>query len=186
MIRFRPGGARALVLSAAAIALAAACVETPLAVETTVAVETPVAKGDPAVRMITRINEIRRRHELAPVAPSPLLVRAAAAHAADIAGNDLFGHRGSDGSRLADRLRRIGFDYRRAAENVAGGLESPEATVESWMRSPGHRRNLLDPNMCRAGVGHVHVPDDGGRVRYERYWVLVLARPAGRACGPIS
>ena len=143
---------------------------------------TSAERGDLAARMIDRINQVRKEHNLAPVAANRLLARAAALHTSDIARNDLFGHRGSDGSRLEDRLQRVGFKFRLAAENVAGGLKSPEATVDAWMDSTGHRRNLLNPNMCRVGIGYTFVPDDTGRVTYKHYWTVVLARPPGPFC----
>ena len=139
-------------------------------------------RGDLAARMIERINQIRKEHNLAPVAGNRKLARAASIHASDIARNDLFGHRGSDGSRLEDRLKRVAFKFKLAAENVAGGLQSPEATVDAWMDSTGHRRNLLNPNMCRVGIGYAFVPNDKGRVTYKHYWTLVLARPPGPFC----
>ena len=139
-------------------------------------------RGDLAKRMIERINQVRKEHNLAPVAANRQLARAAGMHASDIARNDLFGHRGSDGSRLEDRLDRVGFKFKLAAENVAGGLDSPEATVDAWMDSAGHRRNLLNPNMCRVGIGYAFVPVDKGRVKYRHYWTLVLARPPGPFC----
>lgn len=139
-------------------------------------------RGDVATRMVKRINEIRKEHKLAPVAANLMLARAAMGHATDMARNDLFGHRGSNGSRLEDRLDRVKFKYKLAAENVAAGLDSPEATVDSWMDSTGHRRNLLNPNMCRVGVGYAFLPKDPGKITYKHYWTVVLARPPGPFC----
>ncbi len=49
----------------------------------------------------------------------------------------------------------------RFAENIATGFgttESEIATnlVESWMNSPGHRANILNPDYTHIGVGIVH------------------------------
>lgn len=133
-------------------------------------------------RMYKRVNEIRKEHNLGPVRPDKKLSLAAANHSKDIADHDLFGHRGSDGSRLGDRLRRVKFKFKLAVENVAAGYESPEKTVESWLNSPGHRRNMLDPNMCRIGLGYSFLRNDDGRYAYRHYWTIVLARPPGAFC----
>lgn len=140
------------------------------------------ADQDFVERMVKRVNEIRREHNVAPVRENPKLSRVAQVHAEDMARHEFFGHRGSDGSRLEDRLKRVGFDYKVVAENLAGGLASPELTVDSWMESSEHRRNMVDVQLCRVGVGYVHVPGDAGKVAYEHYWTLVLARPTGPFC----
>ena len=40
-----------------------------------------------------------------------------------------------------------------AAENLSHMAEGPAAVVDAWMRSPGHRSNLLDPTLTEIGVG---------------------------------
>lgn len=40
-----------------------------------------------------------------------------------------------------------------AAENLSRTAESPATVVGAWMRSPGHRSNLLDPDLTEIGVG---------------------------------
>jgi uncharacterized protein YkwD len=44
------------------------------------------------------------------------------------------------------------------------------------MASPGHRRNILNPKMRHAGVGHVFFADDGGRLNYQHYWAMLFGR----------
>ncbi|MET0467264.1 MAG: CAP domain-containing protein [Aeromicrobium sp.] len=56
-------------------------------------------------------------------------------------------------------------------ENVATGFTSPKANVKAWLRSPGHRRNLLSKTYTRLGIG---VAKAGGRT----YTVQVFGRPA--------
>lgn len=135
-----------------------------------------------ADRMIRRVNQVRKEHGLAPMKLEVPLAKAAAGHARDMAENDFLGHRGSDGLRLELRVKRTGFKFKHVAENVAGGLASPEKTVDNWMKVADHRRNLLDPNFCRIGAGHAFVPGDDGKVRHGHYWVLIMARPPSPFC----
>lgn len=54
------------------------------------------------------------------------------------------------------------------AENVAYGQPTPQAVVRDWMNSPGHRRNILNPNYTQIGVGMAY--SGGGRP----YWSQVF------------
>ncbi len=160
----RPGwrGGRAVALAALALVFAIA------------APAGPASAADPFSRMLARINHHRARHDLPPVAPDRLLARAAQSHAEDMAAGDFFAHRGSDGSDLAVRLGRAGYAWWVAAENIAAGIGAPEKTVDGWMKSDGHRHNLLMPELREAGIGYAFVAKDGGRARYRHYWTLTL------------
>jgi len=63
-----------------------------------------------------------------------------------------------------------GIRYRRAGENIARGQPTPEDVHRSWMNSTGHRRNILDRDYGRIGVGYVAC--DGPR---RHYWTQVFA-----------
>lgn len=153
--RFVPAAAMALAIAAAPLSVAGAV-------------------DDWAGRMLDRINEYRTLDELPPLALDPALMRAAMAHTHDMAENDMFEHTGSDGADLGARLRRVEYRFRQAAENLAGGIESPERTVDRWMVNSGHRHNLLNPIFRDIGIGYLDDPDDGGKVRYRHYWTVVL------------
>ena len=49
------------------------------------------------------------------------------------------------------RVRRSG--YRMCVENVGWNYRVPDAQLDSWRRSPGHDRNLLDARVTRMGIG---------------------------------
>ena len=44
-----------------------------------------------------------------------------------------------------------------AAENIAGGANSPEAAMAQWMGSLAHRANLLNADYRELGVSDVRV-----------------------------
>jgi uncharacterized protein YkwD len=86
------------------------------------------------------------------------LARAARQHAAELAARNVLDHQGLDPERrtVADRLARVGSPYATHAENLAAvppGLDAVRETVDGWLRSPGHRANLLAPDFDRVGYG---------------------------------
>jgi uncharacterized protein YkwD len=141
----------------------------PVLAAAAVACEVPA--GLPALRaaVVADVNAARRRAGLAPLAADPALVAAAQAHACDIAGRGRLSHRGADGSDVGRRLRREGYDWSQANENVALGPRTPAAAVARWMASPGHRANILARRSREAGAG-VALGRDG-----RPFWVLVTA-----------
>jgi len=42
-----------------------------------------------------------------------------------------------------------------AAENLSRAAAGPQAVVDAWLASPGHRANLLDPTLTQVGVACV-------------------------------
>ena len=95
-----------------------------------------------------------------------------------MADRDFFSHTGADGSIIGQRVSDAGYNWRLVAENIAAGMRDPKAVVESWVDSPGHRRNMLLPGLLHAGVAHVRHDPDPGRLSFRDYWVLVLAATA--------
>ncbi|MGN0377943.1 MAG: CAP domain-containing protein [Suilimivivens sp.] len=65
-----------------------------------------------------------------------------------------FSHTRPNGSQFATALKEQGVSYRGAGENIAYGQKSPEAVMQAWMNSEGHRANILNPKYTKIGVGH--------------------------------
>lgn len=55
-------------------------------------------------------------------------------------------------------------------ENIAAGNATPDAVVEQWMNSDGHRANILNPNFKELGVGYTQ--NDNSLYKY--YWVQIF------------
>lgn len=108
-----------------------------------------------------------------PVRGDAALREAAKAHARDMAAHALLGHRGSDGSMPADRATRAGYAWKAVAENVAGGQPSAEEVVNTWLASPGHCANLMNPRYSETGIAHAINPDAEKGI----YWVQLYATP---------
>ena len=109
----------------------------------------------------------RQARGLSALRPSAALARAAQAHANDMSRHNYFSHKSRNGARLSDRVRRAGYKFCYAAENIAHGQLNAASVMSAWMNSPGHRRNNLSPKVVEYGVGRTA----------DNYWVLVLASP---------
>lgn len=97
------------------------------------------------------------------------LGKAAMAHACDMSVNAFFGHNGSNGSDISQRVNATGYRQCLVAENLAWGYPRSEQIVTGWMNSPGHRANMLHPRVEQFGIAIT----DGAK---GPNWVLVLAR----------
>ncbi len=99
------------------------------------------------------------------------LGRVAEAHARDMTRQRRMSHTGSDGSSAAERVTRAGYAWRVVAENVASGQSSAEEVVQTWLESPGHCANLMNPEVREMGMAFsFDASSDAGT-----YWVQVLA-----------
>ena len=87
----------------------------------------------------------------------PQLLHAARGHSWDMGRNDYLDHRSRDGRTVGDRIRAAGFLGKTWGENIARGQRSPQEVMHSWMSSPGHCRNIMNPRFRFIGVGHVYV-----------------------------
>jgi uncharacterized protein YkwD len=100
-------------------------------------------------------NEARANQGLAPVHLDPVLIEASASHARQMANHAAISHQFNDEADLADRGAQAGAHFSLISENVG---EAPTSVIihDLWMHSPGHRANLLDPNVDAIGIAIVN------------------------------
>ena len=120
-------------------------------------------------RVLEIMNEERANAGLGPLVMDPTLVNVATVRANEIIQS--FSHTRPDGRDCFTAYAEQGASYSCAGENIAAGYSSPEAVMEGWMNSPGHRANILNGSFGRVGVGLV-ISDAGG---YRYYWVQNFA-----------
>ncbi len=110
------------------------------------------------------INVERRRRGRASLRRSRQLEKAAKRFSASMVRLGFFDHVSPQGSTLTSRVRGgtryLSRRVRRWAlgENLAWGSSyyaTPKEIVRSWMQSPGHRRNILQPRFRHVGIGVV-------------------------------
>jgi len=65
--------------------------------------------------------------------------------------NSIMTHDGDNGSSPGDRITNAGYDWTSCAENVAYGYGDEDTCMEAWMKSAGHRKNILSPKATHFG-----------------------------------
>jgi len=148
-----------------------------------------VQASDIEQRVYTLINQERATKNVPRLQLDAKLSRIARAHSADMVRRKYFSHVDPDGDDPSDRGRRAGFECRRrSGQSVTRGLsenifqntaydrvifrngvksydwntaeEIAASTVRKWMKSRGHRENILELGPTLTGIG-VEISPDG-------------------------
>lgn len=107
------------------------------------------------LEVIRLVNEIRQQNGLRPLAANWELSRVARYKSQDMRDNGYFSHNSPTYGTPFQMLSAFGLSYRTAGENIAKGYASPQAVVNGWMNSSGHRANILNASYTQIGVGYV-------------------------------
>lgn len=106
------------------------------------------------------VNRERTSRGLVRLRTNSRLATAATKYSRLMVAQDFFSHVSPSGSTMSARIKASGYlkggrSYR-FGENLAwgtGDLGSPVEIVNTWMHSPGHRANILQPAYREVGVG---------------------------------
>jgi hypothetical protein len=150
-----------------------------------IAMSLPLAHAAPATaeQPAELISSFRLKHGEVRVVRDAALDRIAAAQARAMAEKDELSHEvlGSFSSRISPS--RAG----RAAENIAYGYDTFDKTLDQWINSSEHRKNLLLSKATRVGIASAK--DKSGK---RTYWAMEIAGdyepklPKGRAIADAS
>lgn len=138
----------------------------------------PVSAGDVEKAILYYTNEERKNQGVGPLNWDERLAVVARDHSQDMAENNFFAHDNLRGEDPTARAKCHGYPTHKElgggwysdgiAENIGkmptGNVvgighvardadEIARVQVTSWMQSPGHMRNILDPDYSRLGVG---------------------------------
>lgn len=147
--------------------------------------------------LLQAANAERAQAGIAPIVADAQLATAARQHAAEMVRHGTISHQFAGEADLAARAGAVGAHFSRVTENVAEA-QSAAQIHELWMHSPGHRANLLDPQVTAVGIAVVQdhgqlyavedfaravesVPLDGQEARIE-----ALIAAAGVAVAPAT
>lgn len=105
--------------------------------------------------VIRLVNEIRVQNGLKPLTANWELSRVARYKSQDMVDNRYFSHTSPTYGTPFQMIKAFGLSYRTAGENIAYGQRTPQAVVNAWMNSSGHRANILNSSYTQIGVGYV-------------------------------
>ena len=139
-----------------------------IALSVTSTIVPPAFAANSSGEVINQINTIRIQSGVAPLVMAPELTASAQSYAAAMANGKFFSHVGADGSTMVSRDTAAGYsNWTDLEENLAAGQSTVSTVVSAWMSSPGHRANLLSPQVTETGIGYVDVPGSP----FGFYWV---------------
>jgi len=126
-----------------------------------------------AYQLLELVNRERAANRLPPLRLHPQLQTASHWMAQDMAANEYLDHTDHEGRELEARLTAFEYrEYQVVGENVAAGQVTAAEVMANWMESPGHRSNILSPDFCEIGIGHVQ--NSAGK--FQHYWVQDFGR----------
>jgi uncharacterized protein YkwD len=116
-------------------------------------------------RLLERVNRVRADHGRKPLRATVCLTsRVAQPWARHMASTEKMVHQDlSTVFKTCPGLTRVG-------ENIAAGYPTAKAVMRAWMRSPGHRHNILDRRFRKIGLGLARSADG------TPYWVQDFGR----------
>ena len=124
------------------------------------------------VRLVNLEREIANLH---PLAWDNALGAAAWDHSTDMAQQNYFSHTSLDGRQFNQRITAAGYPFSTGGENIACGYSTPQAVMNGWMNSSGHRANILNASFCDIGVGYAFESTSS----YRYYWTQDFGRRSG-------
>jgi uncharacterized protein YkwD len=114
-----------------------------------------VSLADQVQQIVDLTNQMRAQNGLPPLTVDPRLAEMAQIHARDMAQFDVMAHTLPQAAQpdLQSRAAFVGYSFTALGENIAFDYPGPQAVVNGWMGSDGHRANILDPGYTQIGVG---------------------------------
>ncbi len=117
--------------------------------------------------VVRLVNEQRAKNGLSSLKEDWELSRVARFKSQDMKDNRYFSHTSPVYGSPFDMIKNFGISYKSAGENIAKGQSTPQAVVNAWMNSSGHRANILNASYNKIGVGYV---------KSGNYWTQMFIR----------
>lgn len=119
-------------------------------------------------KVIELVNAERAKVGLSPLTENVELSKVARIKSQDMIDKNYFSHTSPTYGSPFDMMKNFGISYKTAGENIAAGYSTPEAVVNGWMNSEGHRANILSSSFNKIGVGYA--VDKNGKA----YWTQMF------------
>ena len=103
--------------------------------------------------VVRYVNIERNKAGLNPLKSCSKLSKVARDKSIDMAENSYLAHTSPKYGDPFQMMKSYGIKFSSAAENIASGQISAKFVVDQWMKSEGHKKNILNPNFTTIGVG---------------------------------
>lgn len=104
-------------------------------------------------QVVDLTNHERAKEGLKALQIDVKLTQSAQEKSQDMKNKNYFSHTSPTYGSPFDQMKALGITYNSAGENIAMGQPSAEEVVDAWMKSPGHRENIMNPSFTHIGVG---------------------------------
>lgn len=118
--------------------------------------------------ILKEVNIEREKFNLTPLKLSSSLNKIAVVKAKDMAKEKKLSHTSKKFGATFNLIKKEKIAFTKAAENIASGHKTPEFVVERWLKSKGHRKNILGKDYRFIGIGKA--TDNDGKI----YWVQLF------------
>jgi hypothetical protein len=113
--------------------------------------------------VLQRVNALRASMKRPPLRCHPTLLQYARQWSQKMCDHRFFSHNDPAGkdnfsprmARISMQIAQTGLESFGSAENIFAGSPYPREAIQSWMQSPGHRRNILSPTSTHLGTGYI-------------------------------
>lgn len=104
-------------------------------------------------QVITLVNQQRAKSGLAALKRGVTSSYVARLKSQDMAKKGYFSHQSPTYGSPFTMMQTFGLRFSAAGENIAYGQQTPQAVMNAWMNSAGHRANILSGSYTYIGVG---------------------------------
>lgn len=131
------------------------------------------------IDVIKLVNAERQKCGIEPLELDAAMCKAAGIRAVELDYTGKLSHsrpnRPQNDNMSGSALDECGVSWEECGENIAGATYemTPEELVKSWMNSPAHKENILDPIYTKMGLGYSNSGCGAGR--YSHYWAQEFA-----------
>jgi hypothetical protein len=131
-------------------------------------------------QLIDFANQARIESGVSALKISPELVEAAQAKAQDMISKGYFAHISPEGVTPRYWVKKAGYNYIAAGENLARGFSDSKFVHQAWMNSPSHKENILDNKYQEIGMAIVE-----GEINGKKTVIAVQFFGRARASQPV-
>jgi uncharacterized protein YkwD len=142
----------------------------------------PATVEEARLAILARINALREAHGQRPLRLNAQLTGVAQAYSERMAKENFFAHVSPDGTDVRARVRGAGYLAQLVGENL-GLAHGPLAAHFGIEQSPGHRKNLLEPDYLEIGIGVAFQKREG---RTQTLVTEVMGTPVKVSSDPLG